>query len=169
MSKTATNNIELNVSTKKEYTINGNPDLVIKLNPNDIGIIARIDEAVPMINELEDKYRGLFTAPVEDENGNPIQPDDETLSKFSKGFKEIDAGIRDAINFLFDYDVCSVCARDGSMFDPQDGEYRYSVIITTLISLYEDTITVETNKVLDKMKKRVEKYTAQDHKRKRKS
>ena len=163
MSKTATNNIELNISTKKEYTINGDTSLIIKLNPNDMGIITRLDEVVPAINEMEKKYQNLFSTPDGEE------PDENSLSIFAKGFKEIDAEIREAINFLFDYDVCSVCAGDGSMFDPQDGEYRYSVIITTLLNLYEDTITAETNKVLDKMKKKVEKYTAQDHKRKRKS
>ena len=164
MSKTATNNIELNISTKKEYTINGNADLVIKLNPNDMGIIARLDEIVPMINGLEDKYRNLFVSTPDGE-----EPDEKALSTFVKGFKEVDAEIREAINFLFDYDVCTVCAGDGSMFDPQDGEYRYSVIITALLNLYEETITEETNKIVAKMQKKVEKYTAQDHKRKRKS
>lgn len=165
MSKTTTNNIELNISSKKEYTINGDKNKILKLNPNDMGIIARTGDAIAMINELETKYQQLFNTPEEESSDD--MPSNEALTQFSANFKEIDNGIREAINFLFDYDVCSVCASDGSMFDPQDGEYRYAVIIETLMPLYADTITEETNKVMAKMQKKVEKYVNRDHKRKR--
>ena len=159
MSKTTTtNNIELNISSKKEYTINGDKEKVIKLNPNDMGIVARTSDAIAMINELEEKYRKLFTSE---------EPTDDELATFTAQFKEIDAGLREAVNFLFDYDVCSVCAGDGSMLDPQDGEYRYAVIINTLMTLYQDTISRETDKLIATMKKKVDKYVNNDHKRKR--
>jgi hypothetical protein len=50
MSKTTTNNIELNTSSKREYTINGDKSKILKLNPNDMGIIARTSDAIAMIN-----------------------------------------------------------------------------------------------------------------------
>lgn len=160
MSKATTNNINLNISIKQDYTINGNPNLVIKLNPGDMHIITRLNEIIPQLNELETKYQELF-------NAEPDENDvDTTLATFSTGFKELDNRTRELVNYLFDYDVCGVCANGGSMFDLQDGEYRFSVIINTLMTLYEETITEETQKMLNKMKKRVEKYTNRDHKSK---
>lgn len=158
MSKT-TNNISLNISERKEYTINGSADKVIKLNPNDMRIVGRLDEVLPQLNEAEEKYRNLF-------NADDKEDTQTSLSNFSKSLLEIDKDIREIINYLFDYDVCSVCADGGSMLDLQDGEYRFSVIITTLLSLYTDTITEETNKMIKKMQKYTDKYTAQDHKKK---
>jgi hypothetical protein len=165
MSKTTTNNIELNISSKREYTINGDKSKILKLNPNDMGIIARTSDAIAMINELETDYTKLFNEP--EEKTSDDMPSDVALTQFSTKFKQLDAGIREAVNFLFDYDVCSVCADEGSMFDLQDGEYRYAVIIDTLMPLYADTITEETNKMITKMQKKVEKYVNRDHKRKR--
>lgn len=160
MSKATMNNIDLNISVKQEYTINGNKDMIIKLNPGDMHIITRLNEIIPQLNELEREYQSLFsTAPDEEDV-------DGTLATFSTNFKELDSKTRELVDYLFDYNVCDVCANGGSMFDLQDGEYRFSVIINTLMTLYEETITEETKKMLNKMKKRVEKYTNRDHKRK---
>lgn len=158
MSKTTINNIDLNIGLKTEYTINGNKDLVIKLNTSDMGIISRLDETIPKLNELESQYAGLF----EDNNDNA----DEALGVFTAKFKELDKEARDIVNYLFDYDICSVCASGGTMFDLQDGEYRFVVILETLLNLYSDTIQSELDKRLAKMKKRTEKYVNRDHKRK---
>ncbi len=158
MSKTTINNIDLNIGLKTEYTINGNKDLVIKLNTSDMGIIARLDETIPKLNELESQYAELF----EDNNDNA----EEALGVFTTKFKELDKEARDIVNYLFDYDICSVCASGGTMFDLQDGEYRFAVILETLLNLYTDTIQSELNKRLAKMKKRTEKYVNKDHKRK---
>lgn len=158
MSKTTINNIDLNIGLKTEYTINGNKDLVIKLNTSDMGIISRLDETIPKLNDLESQYAGLF----EDNNDNT----EEALGVFTTKFKELDKEARDIVNYLFDYDICSVCASCGTMFDLQDGEYRFAVIIETLLNLYTDTIQSELDKRLAKMKKRTEKYVNRDHKRK---
>lgn len=158
MSKTTINNIDLNIGLKTEYTINGNKDLVIKLNTSDMGIISRLDETIPKLNDLESQYAGLF----EDNNDNA----EESLSVFTTKFKELDKEARDIVNYLFDYDICSVCASSGTMFDLQDGEYRFVVILETLLNLYSDTIQSELDKRLAKMKKRTEKYVNRDHKRK---
>lgn len=158
MSKTAINNIDLNIGLKTKYTINGNEDLFIMLNPNDMGILARLDEVLPRLNSFDETYRDLFNTDAEDAEAG--------ISKFTSGLKELDAEVRDIINYLFDYDICAVCASSGTMFDLQDGEYRFFVIIDTLLTLYTDTIHSELDKRVAKMKKRTEKYVNRDHKRK---
>lgn len=150
--------ITLQISEKKRYTINGNKDKYIELNPNDMGIVARAEDAIPKLNDLDNKYQSLFTN----------AEDEDSISKFSEAFKGIDADIRQIINEVFDYDICSVCADGGSMLDLQDGEYRFVVIMTTLLPLYETTISQEVDKLVKKMHKHTDKYTTKDHQRKSK-
>lgn len=161
MSKTTTNNIQLNISEKQVYTINGNKDNFIKLNPNDMGIITRYNASIPNFKNIEAKYVQLMQDMAESAN----EDDEFDFEKFSGVFNETDKEMREAINFLFDYDVCSICAKDGSVFDLTDGEYAYIVIIETLLTLYGDTIADEMQKLTDKMKKHTSKYTTNDHKR----
>ena len=160
MAKTTTNNINLNISDKVRYTINDNPDKYIELNPGDFGIVARLGDTIPILNGLVTKYENLAMDDSEDDI-------DKALTTFSTQFKEIDSEIRKAINILFDYDVSAVRAGGGSMLDLQDGEYRFSVIISTLIEMYADTISKEMDKMLNKMKKHTDKYTTQDHQKKK--
>ena len=162
MSKTTTNNIQLNISEKQEYTINGNKENIIKLNPNDMGIIARTNAVVPKLNEAEKKYADLMIAMAESGKDD----DEFDIETFSEGFTKIDAELRETVNFLFDYDVCSVIAKDGSMYDLLDGEYRYVVVVETLIELYTETIAEETKKRFEKMKRHTAKYEPQDRKKK---
>lgn len=157
------NNIDLNISTKVRYTINGNEDMFIELNPGDMGITARLGEAIPKLNTLSARYESLV--PSEDEDVST----DESLTKFGEQFSAIDSEMRQIVNELFDYDVCSVCANGGSMLDLQDGEYRFSVIVNTLLTLYEETISEEIDKLTKKMKKRTDKYTTKDHQRRSKN
>lgn len=152
-----TNNIQMNISDKTRYTINGNKDKYIELNTGDVGIIARMGEVIPTINGLVDKYENLI--------GNT--DDEQDFMAFSKAFSDIDKELRDVTNLLFDYDVCSVCASGGSMLDMCNGEYRFTEIITTLISMYQDTISAESKKLMSKMKKHTDKYTTQDHQKKK--
>lgn len=163
MAKTTTNNIQMNISDKTRYTINGNKDKYIELNPGDVGIVARLGDAIPIINGLVAKYEALSVEEIPED-----EPMDVTMQTFSTNFKQMDSELRSIVNNLFDYDVCAVCAGGGSMFDPLDGEYRFSVIISTLLTMYEDTISKEMEKMVNNMKKHTDKYTAQDHKRKRK-
>lgn len=172
MSKTTTtaNVINLDLGAK-EFTLNGNPDAKIYLNPNDMGIVARIQEVVPKINELEMTYVSSYFDEDDDVDSTEIPEDkkvERVLSKLSETIKSIDTDMRECINYIFDYDVCSVAKPVGTMLDIYDGEYAFAIIINTLLELYSDTITKETDKLVTKMKKRAEKYTAQDHKRKSK-
>lgn len=162
MSKTTTNNIVLDLGAK-EFTINNNPDMKVYLNPNDMGIVTRIQETIPRVNELEFEYMSVYDG--DNEEINQDDPD-ELVKVFAEKIKTIDAEMRECINYIFDYDVCSVVKSSGTVLDLYNGEYAFGIIISTLLDLYSDTITKETNKLVAKMKKRVEKYTAQDHKRK---
>lgn len=149
-------NIDLALRTKERFTINGNEDKFIELNTGDVGISTRFADAIPKINEWVEKVENLaFT----DEN-------DEISDTFSAGFKEADLAIRELVNNIFDYDVCSVCVSDGSMFDLTDGNFAFEIIIETLFGLYEKTINDEAKRLQKRIKSHTDKYLPQDRKRK---
>lgn len=160
MSKTTTNNIALGLGAS-EFTIDGDKDKKIYLYTNDMGIIGRIQETVPKINELESKYVKLYL-----DTSDNTKTEDEQIREFSDGIKSIDADLRDCINYIFDYDVCSVILPSGTMVNLKDGEYIFSIIVSSLLELYSDTIVEETEKLVAKMKKRADKYVNRDHKKK---
>ena len=81
------------------------------------------------------------------------------LKSMSDKLSTIDNGMREQINYIFDSDVCSVCADNGSMYDLINGEFRYEVIITALSKLYEDNIAKESKKVQARIKKHTAKYS----------
>lgn len=158
MSETAKvfQNIDLGLRKKERFTINGNEDKFIELNIGDVGISARFADAIPKINEWVEKVETLA-----------FGEDEESNEQFSKGFKEADKAIRDILNEVFDYDVCSVCVgNQGSMFDLVDGEFTFEIILETLFGLYEDTITEESKKLQKRIKSHTDKYMPQDRKRK---
>lgn len=158
MSKTTTNNITLDLGAK-EFTINDDPNRVIWLNPSDMSIIIRVQEAIPRFDNFITEYSNLFTSQDD-------LSEDDTLLKFKDAIKSIDADLREILNYVFDYDVCSVLKPTGTMMDLVNGEFVFIIIMSTLLDLYSDAITEETSKLINNMKKRTAKYTNRDHKRK---
>ena len=147
--------ISLDIQTKRKYRINGDDNLIIELNPGDMGIIARYQHAMPKINSLMEKADAV-------EFSDEVDIDDPAIGQF----KEINAEIRDIVNEIFDYDVCSVCADGGSMFDMCNGKLRFEELIEQLFSLYDKTINAEFKKVQKRMQKHTDKYLPQDHRKK---
>ena len=163
MAETTMKNIDLAIRSKEKFTINGNENDVIELNTADVGITARYAKVIPRIN-------GIPTFQVrneEDVDNLDLDLDtDPTGEKFSSEWDRINNEIKDVINFVYDYDVCSVCAKSGSMFDLMGGQFRFEVIMETLFNLYDTTITDETKKLSKRIQKHTDKYMPQDHKRK---
>lgn len=154
---TTLHNIDLALRKKERFTINGNEDKYIELNTGDTGISARFADAIPQINDWVDKVETLS-----------FDTDSEEESKaFAEGFREADKAIRDIVNHIFDYDVCGVCVgNEGTMFDLNNGEFTFEIIIETLFGLYEDTINAESKKLAKRIKSHTDKYIPQDRKRK---
>ena len=51
-------------------------------------------------------------------------------------------------------------AKDGTMYDPKDGKYRYEAIFDVLLPLYEESVRTEYAKIKTNMTKYTDKYTA---------
>ena len=133
--------IDLSITKKKQFRIDGDDNRIIELNTSDMTIIERLNEVYPKLESLSAKTSELSSDDIE---GG------------IKALKEVDNEMRELLDYVFDSPISSVCAPDGSMYDLFNGEFRFEHIITVLLNLYEDNISKEFNN----MEKRINKHTA---------
>ena len=147
--------ISLAVTNKKSIRIDGDENRIIKLNTSDVGIISRLEDAQPKLDELANKASKELSEVENTEN-----EDGELNTKvLGKVLKEIDGEMRGYIDFIFDDEVSSKCAPSGNMFDLFNGKFRFEHIIEVLGNLYADNIKKEL-KEFDKSRQVVNKKTS---------
>ena len=135
--------VDLSITSKKRFRINGDDTKILELNTSDFGIIHRLNESMKKLEELENSATSI---------------DDADLDGISNKLSKIDSEMRDIVNYIFDADVCSVVASDGSMFDFFNGAPRYDHVLSALIGLYEDNLQREVNIQKQRMKSHTDKY-----------
>ena len=144
--------IDLSFLKKKRFRINGDNSKILELNPTDMSITIRLNEAYPRLNKLmDDAIKRISDVNIDSEEEDPLQKAAEVL-------KGIDTKMRDEIDYIFDSNVSEVCASDGSMWDPVEGAFRYEHIIERLSSLYETNLNREFNAMKKKVENRANKY-----------
>ena len=122
--------IDLSITRKKRFRIDGDDNRIIELNTSDMTILNRLDEADKQLRELADKATfGMSETGDADDNADVV-----------KDLLATDKQMRDIIDYLFDAPVSDICAPDGSMYDPFNGRYRFEHIMETLFALYEQNI-----------------------------
>lgn len=152
--KNTTNNISLGIRTKT-FTIDDDPNRVIELDPSDMGVIGRLDEAIPKIDAIMKEFV---------EAGKKMSEDGGT--DFGVLLKDFDTRMREIVNTVFDYDVCTVCVPKGTLFDivSDSDKFKFEVIIESLSKVYEDTIIGDLTRVQNRMNEHTKKYTAKKKK-----
>lgn len=160
--------IDINIDSikKKRFRINGDDNKILELNVSDVGVITRLSELYPKLQELGDKAKDIGL-----EDDVPTDEDDvdafkARLDKIGAQFKDIDAGMREYIDKLFDANVSEICAPFGNMYDIVNGQFRYDNIIDVITKLYGQNIESETQALKSRLAKRTEKYAPADHKKK---
>ena len=153
-------NISVRGSSRKRFAIDGDPDRVIELNTTDLGIIKRLREALPKLQELERKISQIDASGLIEESGF----NGEKTKEFTEQVESMHNEMKTLINGVFDEDVIDKCMpRGGTLLDPvTDGEtteVRYMVIINDLSSAYEEDLSAEMNKVANKRNQHTGKYT----------
>lgn len=148
----AVNNIDLTVTERKEFTINGDPTKVLRLNTSDLSMVTRLNRLYPKLKELANSALTAFDA---DESDNT----EEFMTKTSESLTKIDTEMRTLIDELFDSNVSELCAPDGTMYDPIGGKLRFEYIIEALAQLYERDLKAEVEKTTAHISKYTNKYT----------
>ena len=144
--------IDLSVTRKKRFRVNGDSNTVLELNTSDMSIVNRLENLYPKLQKLsQDASIKQLDAKEED--------DEKALTKISQALTKIDVSMRQILDEIFDSNVSEVCAPSGSMFDPFNGQFRFEHIIDKLTKLYENNLNSEYKKMSEKMKSRTSKYT----------
>lgn len=138
--------IDLSVTRKKRFRIDGDDNRIIELNTSDMTILNRLDESERRLRELADSTNTDLTG------------DDKSDKDIVSKLLETDKEMRDIIDYLFDSPVADICAPDGSMYDPFNGKYRFEHIMETLFTLYEQNISDEIKKMRRNVQKHTDKY-----------
>lgn len=141
------NVIDLSVLKKKEYKVG---DKILELDTSDLKIIARLEKMYPLLLEQGSKV-AEFDKFLKDESVD--------TSGLAEAFDSVDTAMREAIDFIFDSNVCEICADHGSLFDFINGECRFEHIINALIPLYEENLQTEAKRIQQRVKQHTEKYS----------
>lgn len=163
MGKTKTNNdvIDLNLQDlrSKRFRIDGDDNRILVLNTSDLNILSRLKEVYPQLQKLTQDAVEKLPSDMKDMNEEDFTVDGEAMTTVVNVLTEIDTKMRGLVDYLFNSNVSELCAPNGSMYDPINGEFRYEKIINTLSKLYSDDITGGINQITNRVRKHTDKYT----------
>lgn len=146
--------IDLTATRRKRFHVNrdaGNGG-ILELNTSDMGIISRLEQLYPRLQKLSQE------AAVQ-KLGQQETEDKDILAQTVEALNVIDAEMRNIIDEIFDSNVSEVCAPQGTMVDPFNGEFRFEHIINKISELYETNVNTEFKKMAANIKKKTSKYT----------
>jgi len=149
---TKTNNIiDLNIGgiEKTKIRINGDNNSILELNLSDVGIGERLEKGYA---KLQAEIKKISDMEISDED-------------LPKKLKEADRLMRETIDYIFDSNVSEVCCKFGTMFDLDNGVYKFERILEALTNLYADNINSEYRAMKKRVQQVTDKYTPQDHNR----
>jgi len=152
--------IDINLSEiqSKRFRIDGDDNRILTLNTTDLGILSRLKEAYPKLISFTSEAVKKLPEELPELNENESLLETEAVSDIISVLKEIDANMREQIDYIFDSNVSEICAPSGSMFDPINGKFRYEHIIDKLSVLYSDDISNGMNKISTRVRKHTDKY-----------
>ena len=137
---------------KRKFRINGDNSKMIELNVSDVNIVVRLKEVYKKLDGLAKRASSLLV----DKEGASTE---EELTTVSDALTTLDNEMRELVNYLFDTDVCSVCASDMNMYSMVNGEFWFEHLISQLSGLYENNFKTEFNKMNARIHKHTDKYT----------
>lgn len=147
--------LDLSITKKKKFRFDNDDNRIIELNTSDMGILQRISDTYPKLQELQQKAASVM-ANTDVENTDDLETTLGGIRTVADRLAAIDKDMRTLVDDLFNAPVSAATAPDGSMYDPFEGTFRFEHIITLLMSQYESNLQAEFNK----MEKQINKHTA---------
>lgn len=140
--------IQLNIDNRKQFRINNDDKRIIELDISDFGILNRLRESYPRLQELGVK-------------GFEFDEDDENikLGEFMDSLNAINDEMISIIDYIFDSKVAKICANDKPLYNMVAGKFVFEIILDALFNLYSDNIRTELGQMSQRMKAHTSKYT----------
>lgn len=152
MAKNTKKVVDIDLAVEKQrIRIDKDDNRIIELDTTDLTILKRLQEVYPRLNDL-----GIKGFEIDDDS-DEITP--EALAATTEALDSIDKEMREIIDYIFDSKIADVCVPTGSMYNMQNGEFRFERILDVLFGLYADDIQKEFGKMSDRMKSHTAKYT----------
>lgn len=151
--------IDLSAIRKKRFRINGDSNKILELNTSDLNISSRLSAAYERLTKYMDEV-GTVLSNISDESDDLEESQERIVEE---KLHEIDLKMREEIDFIFDAPVSDVCADNGSMYDPFEGQFRFEHIIDALSKLYETNLNREFSMMKRKVAAKTSKYTKKYH------
>ncbi len=133
----------------KEFTINNDPNRVIRFNPADYGIIERINEAYKEIEKISKIKEDIELRA----DGTPI----EEFAKAAEVVNKVSTTIKKQIDYIFNSDVSDVVFGKQSPLSTIKGMPLYERFLEVVMPEIKKEIESERKA----SEKRIEKYTKQ--------
>lgn len=129
----------------KTYAINGDENRVIRINTSDYALLDRLVEAYKRIESIEkpDAPAAAADSPV------------EKVAAAAKVINDIESQIRDAIDYIFNTDVCSAAFGAQSALSSIGGVPLYERFLNALLPV----VTSDIKSEMAAHKERVGRYT----------
>lgn len=150
--------INLEATRKKRFRFNGDDNCIVEVNVSDMNILDRLNVAYPKLQEETERASKLMDGIEIDKNNLDTDTMNSTQIVANR-LKEIDASMRELVDYIFNAPVSAAAAPDGSMYDPFSGSFRFEHIITVLLQQYENNMEAEFKKMAKQVDKHASKYT----------
>lgn len=143
------NIIDLSITSRRKFTIDGDENRILALDISDMGVLKRLEEALPQLQTMANQAIKELAS----------KKDDDSLSSLAETLTKIDKEMREKIDYIFDADVSRTCAPSGTMYDPYNGRFRFEHIMEVISGLYAENITKEFRLMSKRTAKHTSKYT----------
>lgn len=150
---------DISLSNKKSFRIDGDNDRIIYLDTSDMNIMVRAEEVYPEISKLAVEAVDKLASTNKPKDAETEDDGEAFISDIATVLKEIDAKMREKLNYIFASDIADICEPTGNMYDLVGGEFRFEHIIEVLTGLYANNLTAEFKKMQARVKKHTAKYT----------
>ena len=152
--------VEIKAVRKQRFRFNHDNSMILDLNTSDLGVFARLRTSYDKLNKLMDEVGDLLSNMPDDGDEN----EEAKMDRLSEALDKLDSNMRHEVDYIFDAPVSDTLCRDGSMYDPIDGMFRYEHIIDKISDLYENNLSREFGKMRERVEHRTGKYTKKYHK-----
>lgn len=141
--------IDLSALNKTKVLINNDESKYVMLDLSDLNVPTRFEEVSPKVEAV---LIGIG-------NYGDATEDEEKAKLLKEQIVSGDKEVRAYIDYVFDSNVCEVCAPSGTMFDMINGKFRWEYVVEALSGLYSEHIETEFRKVMARVKSHTDKYT----------
>lgn len=133
----------------KEFTINNDPNKVIRFNPSDFGIIERINNAYKEIEDVQNSVDDIEL----NNDGSPV----DFLNNAAETVSRVSNIIKKEIDYIFDSPVSEVVFGNQSPLSMVKGAPFYERFLNAVVPIIEKEVKAEQTA----SQKRISKYTSQ--------